>query len=340
MDPAARLPSFQFDQRRFTAIIEMPGLTAPDKLAWWWLWCRGRGNREQFTTTADEVGARQGTLGDAGRKRLKSLIALGVIEARHEKTNGTWEILSVTDPVEYAAARQFQLREADPQRELVFDEVTTDRDTTSNPSKGGRPAADGAPLVRPFRSPADDPPPRPRLDDRSDDRLDERPDDQPPRVRAPLPSRASAHSYLSPSPLGKDVKQRASSSGRRSSDRTSADDRPTDTPPKAGAVLAQRFLKSPAEVQQLAEAEFGQIEGYAAFLLRRINDPMMFPGPCLAIARLVAEQRVSRAEVDAVLASLGKARKSRSCMANGAFKRLRIKAGDETLNPHTPRRPK
>ncbi len=66
----------------------------------------------------------------------------------------------------------------------------------------------------------------------------------------------------------------------------------------------------------------------------------MFLDPCLAIARLVIEGRVKRGDVDAVLASLGKARNSRSQYANGAFKRLRTQANDETLKPFTPGRPK
>lgn len=329
------------DEQRWRACRQSAGISAEDKLAWWFLWELTRGCRRQSVTTAEAVGEDQGTKADAGRKRLKNLCKAELIVAEHDKQRGTWLIQHVADPLEIQRERELAKRAADPQRDLPFSEEgqraameAAAGESSTQPSERelqSRGDAQNEHLrLAPFRPPADE---------RPDDRPDVR------RRRAPLPS-VRENSYKKPLPsvqpsvepqqrFNEGTKVELENGVGRSSGRSAMDDRPTaGEPRRIGAMLAGALLPSPGAMAEQFDDEQQRIEALAQAIHKRVNCPKMRISPCLKIARLIIEHRRGanlQREVQIVLGQLDQARVSRSAYANGAFNRLRRQydMGDE-----------
>lgn len=278
-----------------------PRLSGEDKIAWACLYTLTRGGRERVAITPGQLGDDQGTSSDAGRKRIKNLVAANLLRVvEHDEARGVYivELLDVPEGDQLIAI------EGDQQHSFEF--------TTEQPSEIAAPAIGVLPL-RVSSSGREEPPVEPPALPPAEPR------------RSPLPSERG---YLTPSPsVTPSVNLRKVSEGERvQGDRGSAGGSAV-APRPIGTVLDRVLTPpTPAELHERREQ-------YITHWKRRIGDERMRLTPLVKLANAVLDGRLQPGRVEECLADLdetdrrGLLRNNRSSFANGFIKRLLREAG-------------
>jgi len=125
----------RFDEWAYVREFPAVAFSAPNKLAWHFLWERSQQGREQVIVTPQEVGRAQGSQ-DGGRDRIQGLLAMGVVRSHPHPRKGCYRLEILTGKALWEVMEGLRpVGLPDPQRWFEF------RDEHGTLGPGGEEAA-------------------------------------------------------------------------------------------------------------------------------------------------------------------------------------------------------